>query len=102
MPRHCLLVVLFTAIICIASHAQDKKPQTMKGWGTVVDPDGDCPITEENGKLTIKVPGTYHDLTHSEGRDQLNSPRVLQEAKGDFVAQVKVNPFPLPAENTST
>jgi len=27
---------------------------------------------------------------------------VLQEAKGDFVAQVKVNPFPLPAENTST
>jgi regulation of enolase protein 1 (concanavalin A-like superfamily) len=102
MSRLCLLAVLFTTIVCIASHAQDKKPQTIKGWGAVVDPDGDCRVTEENGKLTIKVPGTYHDLTHSEGRDQLNSPRVLQEAKGDFVAQVTVNPFPLPAENTST
>src|SRR6185436_9732324 len=67
-----------------------------------VDPDGDCKVTESSGKLTITVPGTYHDLTHSDGRDQLNSPRVLQEVKGDFVAQVKVNPFPLPAENTST
>jgi regulation of enolase protein 1 (concanavalin A-like superfamily) len=32
----------------------------------------------------------------------LNSPRVLQEVKGDFVLQVKVNAFPLFAENTST
>jgi len=102
MSRPLLTAALIAGVLAICSHAQDKKPQTIKGWGTIVDPDGDCRLTEENGKLTIKVPGTYHDLTHSEGRDQLNSPRVLQEAKGDFVAQVTVNPFPLPAENTST
>src|SRR5205823_4780259 len=97
-----VLAALFAALILAPSTAQEKKPQSIQGWGTVVDPDGDCRVTEDNGKLTMKVPGTYHDLTHSEGRDQLNSPRVLQEAKGDFVAQVKVNPFPIPAENTST
>jgi regulation of enolase protein 1 (concanavalin A-like superfamily) len=48
------------------------------------------------------VPGTYHDLTHSQGRDQLNAPRVIQEVAGDFDLQVKVHAFPLPAENTST
>jgi len=102
MPRLYHLVALSTALVFTLSHAQDKKPQMINRWGTVVDPDGDCRVSEENGKLTIKVPGTYHDLTHSEGRDQLNSPRVLQEAKGDFVATVIVNPFPIPAENTST
>jgi regulation of enolase protein 1 (concanavalin A-like superfamily) len=102
MPRSCLLATLVVAVFLTASDAQDKKPQTIPGWGTVVDPDGDCRVTKENGKLTMKVPGAYHDLTHSEGRDQLNSPRVLQETKGDFVVQVKVNPFPIPAENTST
>jgi regulation of enolase protein 1 (concanavalin A-like superfamily) len=102
MSRLFLLAPLFAALALPSARAQEKKPQTIKGWGTVVDPDGDCRITEAGGKLTITVPGTYHDLTHSEGRDQLNSPRVLREAKGDFVAQVKVNPFPIPAENTST
>jgi len=102
MPRLYLLAALSAGLILSLARADDKKPQTIKGWGTVVDPDGDCRVTEENGMVTIAVPGTYHDLTHSEGRDQLNSPRVLQEIKGDFVAQVKVNSFPLPAENTST
>jgi regulation of enolase protein 1 (concanavalin A-like superfamily) len=102
MLRLNLLVALLAAFVLASAHAQDKKPQTIKDWGTVVDPDGDCRVKEQNGKLTLTVPGTYHDLTHSEGRDKLNSPRVLQEAKGDFLAQVKVHPFPLPAENTST
>lgn len=78
------------------------KSQTINGWGTVVDPDRDCRFAESDGKLTITVPGTYHDLTHSDDRDQLNSPRVIQEVKGNFVAQVKVQVFPLPAEGTST
>lgn len=102
MSRLFVGVALLVAFAVPSLRAQEKKPQTIKGWGSIVDPDGDCRVKEESGKVTITVPGTYHDLTHSEGRDKLNSPRVLQEAKGDFVAQVKVNPFPLPAENTST
>jgi len=102
MSRLYLLTVLSTGLVLASFAAEDKTPQTIKGWGTVVDPDGDCRVIEENGKLTIRVPGTYHDLTHSEGRDKLNSPRILQEVKGDFVVQVKANAFPLFADNTST
>jgi regulation of enolase protein 1 (concanavalin A-like superfamily) len=102
MSRLCLLAAFSAGLVLSSARADDNKPQMIKGWGAVVNPDGDCQFKEENGKLTITVPGTYHDLTHSEGRDKLNSPRVLQEVKGDFVAQVKVNSFPIPAENTST
>ena len=93
-----LLAVVFLADI----QADEPKPQAIEGWGTVVDPDRDCRIALSEGKLTMAIPGTYHDLTHSDGRDQLNAPRVLQEIQGDFVAAVKVHSFPLPAEGTST
>jgi regulation of enolase protein 1 (concanavalin A-like superfamily) len=102
MSRYNLIAMLTVTLLFTAGRADDSKSQTIKGWGTVVDPDRDCRFAEINGKLTITVPGTYHDLTHSEGRDQLNSPRVIQEVKGDFVAQVKVHAFPLPVEGTST
>jgi regulation of enolase protein 1 (concanavalin A-like superfamily) len=102
MSRSRLIAILLFGLLLESARADDTKPQTIKGWGTVVDPDRDCRFAESEGKLTITVPGTYHDLTHSEGRDQLNSPRVIQEVNGEFVAQVKVHVFPLPAENTST
>jgi regulation of enolase protein 1 (concanavalin A-like superfamily) len=102
MSRCCLCALLSVGLLLGSTRADDAQTRTIMGWGTVVDPDSDCQFSEAGGKLTITVPGTYHDLTHSEGRDQLNSPRVIQEVKGDFVAQVKVHAFPLPAENTST
>ena len=44
--------------------ALDPAPQgqarTFKGWGDVIDPDGDCKVALEAGKLTIAVPGTLH------------------------------------------
>jgi regulation of enolase protein 1 (concanavalin A-like superfamily) len=102
MSRSNRIALLLVALLFHAASADDSKPQTINGWGTAVDPDRDCRFAADGGKLTITVPGTYHDLTHSDGRDQLNSPRVIQEVKGDFVAQVKVHAFPLPAEGTST
>ncbi len=33
-----------------------------KGWGQAGDPDGDCRFEQKNGKLTIEVPGTIHNL----------------------------------------
>jgi regulation of enolase protein 1 (concanavalin A-like superfamily) len=102
MSRSSLIAMLVVTLLFKMAIADDSKSQTIQGWGTVVDPDRDCRLAVSEGKLTITVPGTYHDLTHSDGRDQLNSPRVIQEVKGDFVSQVTVHAFPLPAEGTST
>jgi WD40 repeat protein len=54
-------------------------PRTLPGWGEVVDPDGDCTFAGEDGKLTITLPGTIHDLNpdiFKDGRGG-NAPRVL-------------------------
>jgi hypothetical protein len=57
------------------------------GWGTVTDPEGDCTVVSQGGRLTITVPNTPHDLNPVAG---MSAPRVLQEVKGDFVVTVKV------------
>jgi len=58
------------------------------GWGKFEDPDKDCAFTEENGELSIAVPGKDHDL--SVERSQMNSPRAMQPVDGDFTVEVKV------------
>jgi hypothetical protein len=63
--------------------ADEVEPQeTVQGWGTVVDPTGECDIRAADGKLTIKIPGIYCDLWPVKG--QVNAPLVLQEVEGDF------------------
>ena len=57
-------------------------------WGQVFDPDGDCTVEQKGPTLSLHVPPTAHDLSAELGL--VNSPRVLQEVEGDFVAQVKV------------
>jgi hypothetical protein len=84
------------------SHGEDKKPQEIKGWGTVVDPAGDCKVLDKDGKLTITVPGTHHDLNPTPRFDNVLAPRVLQEVEGDFTIQVKVEVFPRPQANTAS
>ena len=52
-----------------AAVAEDVKPlETVKGWGLVVDPLGDCTFSHQEGKFTIKVPGAYHDLWPVKGK----------------------------------
>lgn len=65
--------------------------QTIQGWGTVVDPDGDCLFTLQDGALMIQVPGgkPAHDL--SAELNSSNAPRVLHEITGDFTLQVCVH-----------
>jgi regulation of enolase protein 1 (concanavalin A-like superfamily) len=65
----------------------------VKGWGEVIDPDGDCSIDLADGRLTINVavpaaPDKGHGL-EAEG-NTMNAPRVLREIEGDFIADVKV------------
>jgi hypothetical protein len=82
--------------------AQGKKPQAVKGWGEVTDPDGDCRVAEEKGVLTITVPKTHHDLTYTADFTKLNAPRVLRPAEGDFTLTVKARAFSLPGDVESS
>jgi regulation of enolase protein 1 (concanavalin A-like superfamily) len=60
----------------------------LSGWGLAIDTGKDCEFVPEDKKLTIRVPGTWHDLNPDTGK--LNSPRVVREVEGDFVIKVKV------------
>jgi regulation of enolase protein 1 (concanavalin A-like superfamily) len=80
--------------------ATDKPAQTIKGFGKLVDPDGDCQVKEENGRVTIVIPQTWHDLTHTAYYSQLNAPRILQDAEGDFFLEDKVKAFESPTGKT--
>jgi regulation of enolase protein 1 (concanavalin A-like superfamily) len=96
-----LSMLALAALIALDAAADDKKPQTIKGWGTAVDPDNDCKFEEKDGKVTITVPGTNHDLTYVEEKSYLNGPRLVREVEGDFSIQVKVLKYPLPSGNAT-
>ena len=61
----------------------------MPPWGKVIDPEGDCKLTFEGGKLDCYIPGNDHALSSEVHRT--TAPRVLQEVTGDFSVQVKVS-----------
>src|SRR5262245_56616033 len=93
MRRHLIPMLGLSACLClVTARADDKKPREIKGWGEATDPDGECKIEEKKGKLTIKVPGSLHDLFpgQKDEKKRFNAPRVLREVEGDFVAYVKV------------
>jgi hypothetical protein len=69
------MLVLLTGLIFGSATADKPNPQTIKGWGTVVDPERDRRVTEEGGKVTVTVAKTYHDLTHFDGETKLNALR---------------------------
>jgi len=58
------------------------------GWGTLIDPSGDCTFEEKNGDVTITVPPGVHDINPT--KDGRNAPRVLRTVDGDFRAVVRV------------
>src|SRR5262249_59238105 len=98
--RRLFLSSLAAACLMLApAGAEEKKPKTIKGWGEVSDPAGDCKVSEEKGKLTLTIPGTLHDLNPDHN---MKAPRVLQEVEGDFRLQVQVEAFPQPEANTSS
>lgn len=83
-----LLFLAFAGSLVVPAFSQDQPGQVLKGWGQVIDPDGDCRIGLVEGKATISIPGTKHDLSVESGK--MNCPRVLRNIRGDFIAQVKV------------
>jgi hypothetical protein len=104
MVRNLCTVLVALAVFSIArmGFASDQAPQLIKGFGTVIDPDSDCRFKADDGKLTITVPATHHDLTYKTESSKLNAPRVVQDAKGDFTLEVTVSRFTLPKPNTAS
>ncbi len=101
-PRNLVLLCVTACVLAAGAVAQEKKPQKIKDWGEVVDPDGDCKVLEAKGRVTITIPATNHDLNPTPRFNNLSAPRILQEVDGDFLLQVKVLAFPRPEKGTST
>ncbi len=87
-PICAILVVSAVGFTGSRATGQGRPNPSIAGWGDAVDPDRDCRIGLEGSKLSISIPGTKHDLSAETG--EMNSPRVLREMGGDFVAQAKV------------
>jgi regulation of enolase protein 1 (concanavalin A-like superfamily) len=63
-------------------------------WGSLAGIPGDCQFLVEGTGLTIGIPGVLHVL--SPELNVRNSPKLLTDVRGDFVAQVKVEGRILP------
>jgi regulation of enolase protein 1 (concanavalin A-like superfamily) len=86
MPRtRSIVAILIVVSIALAKPIREA-PKTV--WGKIEDPDKDCIFKEENGVLSLTVPGKDHDLAAERGK--MNSPRAMQLTDGDFTIQVKV------------
>src|SRR6476620_2812564 len=96
--KACVTVLLIAGALSMSGDptAVGQEPTTgdvrLGGWGTPINPDGDCTIRAEDGKITIGVPPGMHDLWYGrqEAARRFDAPRVLREVEGDGVAQVRV------------
>lgn len=98
----CLLAVVGSAVLWSREQAVHHKElrHPIPGWGTAVNPDRDCTFFLSKGMLLINVPGDRpHDLAADIGT--VNAPRVLQEVRGDFTLQVKVEGRFSPGEEST-
>ncbi|HWG46800.1 MAG TPA: DUF1349 domain-containing protein [Gemmataceae bacterium] len=93
------VLFLLATSIALAAPAPANRPW-VTGWDKPVDPDKDCKFTIDKNTLTIEVPGKDHDLAVERGL--MNSPRLLRNVEGDFVAQVRVSGTFQPSQNSTS
>lgn len=97
------LVASFLASgIARAAEPTAKPAAPITVFGEEIDPDSDCDITEADGGVTITVPGTWHDLTHTEEYSRHNAPRLMDDVDGDFSIQVHVDAYEPPKKDDSS
>lgn len=72
--------------------------QDFPGWGSLVDPVGNCPVDFIEGGLQLTIPGGVHQLNPIIGK--VNAPRIWNEVEGDFLFEVRVLDFPRPELNS--
>ena len=94
LPLLCAAMMLLVVGIGGAAGPENAAAsKQIAGWGTWVDPDGDCEVRQEKEALLITVPSTTHDLwpENPEAKQRANAPRVLRDVDGDFAAEVHVS-----------
>jgi regulation of enolase protein 1 (concanavalin A-like superfamily) len=74
----------------------------IKGWGTWIDPLGDCQTAERAGHVAIWAPGKYRDLMATPDWRNSDAPRIVSSVKGDFTVEVLVRRFPFPFPKTAS
>jgi hypothetical protein len=89
-----------TAFAAEADPDPEPNPFAAPGWDKPTDPDRDCKFKREMGGLVITVPGKDHDLAIERGL--MNSPRLLRDVEGDFVALVRVGGNFVPSLNSTS
>jgi regulation of enolase protein 1 (concanavalin A-like superfamily) len=92
-------VPLLSACIALAAPAPVNRPW-VTGWDKPVDPDKDCKFARDKDTLIIEVPGKDHDLAIE--RNLMNSPRLLRDVEGDFMAEVRVSGTFQPSQNSTS
>lgn len=85
-----LLVLL---LLVASTSAQD-----FPGWGTLLDPVGNCPVDFIEGGLQLTIPGGVHQLNPIIGK--VNAPRIWNDVEGDCLFDVRVLDFPRPEPNS--
>jgi hypothetical protein len=84
------------------SAPQTEVRQEVAGWGTAIDPRGDCTFKSDGDGLVITVPGGKHNLNPTPAFQDVTAPRVLRAAPDNFNLDVKVDAFPVPTPGTSS
>ena len=96
----CTLAWLAAAWAALAAPPADPTKPFEGGWDKPMDPDGDCKFRRDKGVLTIEVPAKDHDLGVERGL--MNSPRLLRDVEGDFVARVRIGGTFSPSTTSTT
>lgn len=97
--RYPIYMLVLLPATCAVLAAPAPAPAPRDGWGRSIDPDHDCKITIKDGTVTMELPGTDHDLAPK--RKRFNAPRLLRDAEGDFVMQVRVRAAFRPSDKSS-
>jgi regulation of enolase protein 1 (concanavalin A-like superfamily) len=95
----CVMVCILIGYVAMAAPTPADRPW-VNGWDKPVDPDKDCKFIRDKATLTIEVPGRDHDLGVERGL--MNSPRLLRDVEGDFVAQVRVDGTFQPSQESTS
>jgi regulation of enolase protein 1 (concanavalin A-like superfamily) len=93
------LCVVAGALLVAAGGRTDGRPEPVPGWGTATDPDGDCKVKVQKGRLTMSLPGAAHDFAGE--LERWNAPRVTSKVEGDFIVEVKVSGGFNPTDDSS-
>ena len=87
--RKLLVLGILPLLLTSSNLAGQTTPLTIEDWGTIIDPDRKCAVVIRNNRVAIELPAGAFDLSVELRRT--NAPRILQDVRGDFVLDVKVD-----------